>query len=239
MRRVLPGRRTVRLARHKLLDAVCGEYLLGTLRGGARRRFQRALAQERAVARRLMYWEQWADVTYSEKFAVRPSAGAWKRIRRDLALHRYAPPWYSRIGVWRTWAAVASVAAALLLALGLPELNRPAPSRYVTLAVMQGPSPDARVTVQLSADGRSLHLRAARPTLASPSQSFELWLIPPGQAPQALAVLGTLDSTVELPQPLGPLSRGAKFAVSVEPAGGSPTAGPTGAIIAIGEVPAT
>ena len=44
----------MRLARSPQLDALCGEYLLGTLRGAARRRFERALREEEyAVLREL------------------------------------------------------------------------------------------------------------------------------------------------------------------------------------------
>jgi anti-sigma-K factor RskA len=43
----------MKLARDPNLDALCGEYLLGTLRGAARRRFERALREEPLVAARL------------------------------------------------------------------------------------------------------------------------------------------------------------------------------------------
>jgi anti-sigma-K factor RskA len=83
-----------------------------------------------------------------------------------------------------------------------------------------------------------LQLRASRPVLAGPAQSYELWLIPAeGGAPLSLAVLGSLDARVPVaPQYVNRLVRGAKLAISVEPAGGSPTGGPTGAIIAAGEI---
>jgi len=226
----------MKLGAHPELDALCGEYLVGTMRGAARRRFERALAQESAVARRLQYWEQVAAVNYSERFFVAPSAAVWKRIQRDLALRRFSPPWYSRIELWRIWAVSASLA--LILMLAWPYLNRPAPVTYLTVAVMQGKAPDAQVTVELSGDRRTLRLRPARPVLASASQSFELWLIPAGgAAPQSLGVLGALDSEIRLSPELGiRLAPGAKLAVSVEPAGGSPTGGPTGPVIVIGDV---
>jgi len=225
----------VKLGAHPKLDALCGEFLIGTLRGAARRRFERALAREPAVSRRLQYWEQLIAVEYSEKFLAKPSAATWQRIKRDLALHRFAAPWYAKVWLWRIWAAAAT--AALVLVLGLPYVNRPAPVGYSTLALMQGKAPEAQVTVELSDDRRALRLLAARPVQAAPSQSFELWLIPPGGAPKSLAVIGTLDSQIELRGALAqPLARGSKLAVSVEPAGGSPTGGPTGPVIVIGDV---
>ena len=90
----------------------------------------------------------------------------------------------------------------------------------------------------LGRDGRTLELRAARPVIAGPAQSYELWLLPAeGGAPLSLAVLGSLDARFAVPQAhAGRLRSGAKFAVSVEPAGGSPTGAPTGPVILIGEI---
>lgn len=226
----------MRLAAHPKLDALCGEYLLGTLRGAARRRFVRALASEPVVASRLQYWEQLFTMKYSEKFAVQPSPANWQRIKRDLGLHRFAPPWHARLWLWRAWAAVATVV--LVVAIAVHYLNIPAPAAYATIAVMEGKAPGAQVTVELSSDGRSLRLRGSRPVQAAASQSFELWLIPPdGTAPQSLAVMGALDAQVRLAAALaGRLVHGAKLAVSVEPPGGSPTGAPTGPVIAIGPV---
>jgi len=223
----------VRLGGLRKLDALCGEYLVGTLRGAARRRFERALAEEPIVARRLQYWQRVFVAKYSEDFAVQPSPAIWRRIRRDLGLRRFAPPWYARVWPWRIWAAAATVALALVVA--LPLLRQPT---YLTVAVLTGEAPQARVTAELSHDRKFLRLLAARPTVASPVQSFELWVIPAGGgAPISLAVMGELDTRIEIgPSQTARLARGAKLAISVEPAGGSPTGAPTGPVILIGDI---
>jgi anti-sigma-K factor RskA len=95
----------------------------------------------------------------------------------------------------------------------------------------------ARVSAQLSADGRQLVLRAQRPVIAGPNQSYELWLIPAGEKPIAVAVLGSLDASFPLPETQrGRLRAGATLAVSTEPAGGSPTGQPTGTVILAGTI---
>jgi anti-sigma-K factor RskA len=48
----------MRIAQHPLLDALCGEYLVGTLRGAARRRFERALKEEPLARSRLENWQR-------------------------------------------------------------------------------------------------------------------------------------------------------------------------------------
>jgi anti-sigma-K factor RskA len=227
----------VKLGDHPKLDALCGEYVVGTLRGAARRRFERALGQEPMAARRLQHWQRSLGAGYSDEAAVQPSAGVWRRIRHDLELKRFEPPWRAQVWLWRLWAVAAT--AALVLVLAFPLLKQTARSpQYSTLAILTGKAPQARVTADLSVDRRSLRLQTERTVLASPAQSFELWLIPAeGGQPLSLAVVGDLDARIELKasQALR-VARGAKLAISVEPAGGSPTGAPTGPVILIGDV---
>jgi len=215
------------------LDALCGEYLLGTLRGAARRRFERAQREEPRTALRLKHWQQVFAPRYSRLIEAQPSLKAWNRLERELGLSRYRAPWHRRLGFWRGWAAAAT--AALLLALGLQMWPGPAP---VQIAELAGKDPASRVTAALHRDGRTLELRAARPLIAGPAQSYELWLLPAeGGAPISLAVLGALDARFQLAASHAQrLRAGGKLAVSVEPAGGSPTGAPTGPVILVGEL---
>jgi len=225
----------VRLADNARLDALCGEYLLGTLRGAARRRFERALREEPLVGLRLDHWQRTFTPRYAKMIEAQPSAKTWRRLERGLGLARYRAPWHARTGFWRGWAFAAT--AALAAAIGLQVL-RPAVEPSATIATLSGKAESPQVTALLSRDGRTLELRAARPVVAGPTQSYELWLLPRGGgAPISLAVLGNLDSRFALaPAMVGRLSAGAKLAVSVEPAGGSPTGAPTGPVILVGDI---
>ena len=124
---------------------------------------------------------------------------------------------------------------AIVLPALLPLLPGPQP---VEIASLQ--SEDRRILLHadLSADRRVLQLRSARPVIAGPGQSYELWLLPADSgAPISLAVLGALDAQVAVPARYAEgLRAGAKLAVSVEPAGGSPTGAPTGPVILVGDV---
>lgn len=227
----------MRIDRHPLLDALCGEYLLGTLRGAARRRFERALQQEPQVASRLVYWQRVFVPRYAQMTEIQPSPGGWERLERELDLGRYRAPWHRRAAFWRGWAVAATAALAVVVVLQvLPPLSRT--PDLVPLVELSGKADVARVTALLSPDGRTLELRAARAVVAGPDQSYELWLLPAeGTAPVSLAVLGSLDARFALPHAqVGSLRGGAKLAVSVEPAGGSPTGLPTGPVILIGAI---
>lgn len=226
----------MKLAARPELDLLCGEYLVGTLRGPARRRFERSLVEEPLVASRLHHWEQTMAFEYPQQFASRPSASTWRRIRQSLALKRLAPPWYQRVAVWRTLAMASSLA--LLLVVVLPLWRGGQRDDFHALAVMQGKTPDAAVDVALSADGARVRLSAVRPALSGPEHSFELWLIVDARSvPLPVAVLGSLDGELRLPASLaGRIRPGTQLAVSVEPPGGSQQAGPSGPVIAIGTV---
>lgn len=227
----------MRLERSPLLDALCGEYILGTLRGAARRRFERALREEPRVALRLRHWERTFALRYSSMLEMQPSSQSWKRLERELGLARYRTPWHRRLALWRglAIAATAALAVGIGLRLFLPLPYEPA---LLTIARLEGKAEVATVTAMLTADRRTLELRAARPVLAGPAQSYELWIIPAeGGPPLSVAVLGSLDSRFAVPLPhVARLRAGAKLAVSVEPAGGSPTGAPTGPVILLGEI---
>ena len=226
----------MRLARHPQLDALCGEYLLGTLRGHARARFERALREEPLVAQRVELLVRTYVPKASEDQAVAPRADGWQRLQRELNLAAFTQPWYRRafalVAPWQ-WATAA--AAAVMLGIALTFL-RPT-EEFTAVARLVGDSAPV-VTVAVSSERRTLQLRAAQPTAAPVGRSYEVWLLPAeGGAPVSLGVLTALDARVTLPAAQAPrLRAGAKLAVSVEPAGGSPTGAPTGPVILVGEI---
>ena len=230
----------MRLSRSTHLDALVGAYLVGTLRGGARRRFERALRDEPWVASRLAYFQRVFALRYAKDMAVKPSAQVWSRLHHTLDLSRFHLPWWRRASFLRGWAAAAT--AALVVALGIRALDPAAPPepRFSQVAVLAttGKGQAATVNAQLSADGRSLRLVADRPVEAGPAQSYELWLLPPGGGkPESMAVLGRLDARFALaPGHIGRVTVGSQLAISVEPAGGSPSGAPTGPVILVGAI---
>jgi len=224
----------MRLAGHPALDALCGEYLLGTLRGAARRRFEASLRAEPRVAQRLEYWQSVFAPRYTDLIEVRPSVLVWRRLERTLGLARYRAPWFRRYGFWRGWAVVATAVVVAMVGVQLAQ-REPEVVEIAQLASKDGGT--AVVTAHLSRDRRTLVLHASRPVVAGPAQSYELWLLPAGGGTISLAVLGSLDARFVIPQDRAEgLRGGAKLAISVEPAGGSPKPAPTGPVILVGAI---
>jgi anti-sigma-K factor RskA len=223
----------MRLNDHAALDALCGEYVVGTLRGPARRRFERALRDEPRVALRLRRWQAMVPA-YSDKVQVQPSREVWNRLEKDLELARYGRPWHRREGFWMAWAAAASV----LLIIAFVMQITPRERALVQIAELTGTDSSLRVSARRSADGRTLALRATRSMVAPANASYELWLVPAeGGDPVSLGVLGALDAELPLAEAhRARLKGGDTLAVSSEPAGGSPTGKPTGAVILQGRI---
>jgi anti-sigma-K factor RskA len=98
----------MRLAPRPVLDALRGEYVVGTLRGAARRRFERALREEPLVRGRLEYWQSVVAPRYTKMMEAQPTAAVWNRLERELGLARYRTPWHKRAGFWRGWAVAAT-----------------------------------------------------------------------------------------------------------------------------------
>ncbi|MDX1556764.1 MAG: anti-sigma factor, partial [Xanthomonadales bacterium] len=69
-------------------------------------------------------------------------------------------------------------------------------------------------------------------------QAYELWLLPPGEAPLSVGLLNDEQATeLTLDEQLNQLIQpGLGMAVSVEPPGGSPTGAPTGPVVFTGSI---
>jgi anti-sigma-K factor RskA len=247
----------MKLAKHKALDALIGEYLSGSLRGAARKRFERALREEVYVAQRMDYWVTRAQLRPSTAGAIKPSPAVWAAILRDLNLEprasivnasRESSKQLSWLARWTRWFSVPRLAlaalATLLLAITVqffaPEIFAP---RYETIAQLTGDAntQPASIIALRSTDGKRLSVKSDRAIPASPQQSFELWLLPKdGSAPISIAVLDGFDlreRALTLPATVsGRVVTGAKLAISVEPRGGSTTGAPTGPVILVGAV---
>src|SRR5262249_12336755 len=151
VRRDLHGRRAMKLAAHRAFDALCGEYLLGTLRGRARQRFERALREEPRAASRLAHWQTLAP-RYSRMIESQPSAQVWQKLERTLGLARSRTPWFQRARFWMGWAAAATAALVIVLGVQLSTREEPVGPQIAQLA-----GKESNVSAHLS--GRTLVLR--------------------------------------------------------------------------------
>lgn len=139
--------------------------------------------------------------------------------------------WVGSLSFWRG-SAQFTFAAALALAIGLGLALQPAPPPTHTAVFADGQGRPVWILEARLPEGR-LALRALAAAQPPPERAYELWMLPAGGAPVSLGLLPT-SGTAELT--LSPelglrLQTAAGLAVSVEPAGGSPTGQPTGPVV--------
>lgn len=230
--------RTDRLAR---LDALAAAYALGTLNALPRQRLARAARHDRVVASALRDWE-WRLAALADSVPdIAPPPRVWDAIARRLGFTAASSeaagvPGWASLSLWR---GLAFAGFALAFALGLtvlaPKSERPFESVVVVLA-----GPDAKPALVATAErgSRFLTVKAVTAMDLPRDRSLELWMLPDGKAPVSMGLVPASGiDRVALRAPVGvALQNIPTLAVSVEPAGGSPTGAPTGPVIYTGRV---
>jgi len=206
------------------LDLLAAEYVLGTLVGGARRSFERRQARDPFVGRRVRTWEDRFALLALRLAPVAPSPAVWEAVARRTA---GAP----RASAWRAWAA--ALASVAVLGFGWvvwQELRPREPQATATLATETGA---ALWSVAFAADGETLEVEAVGRVEYPDARARELWALPEGAAPVSLGLMPASGrARLELDdRQRAALALAANVAVSDEPAGGSPTGAPTGAVL--------
>lgn len=228
-----------------LLDRLSAEYVLGTLHGGARRRFERQLQADPTLQRRVLQWQQ---RLLPLDAGVAPAAAGdalWARIERRAfgAAPAVAAP--ARTTPW--WQRLFAPLPAGALALGL-LLGAVGPTLWPLLggtAATDTQLPESYVGVLATADGRpGLIVSSLRRGQVVDVKRLAAVPVPPGQ----VLMLWSLDAQ-GVAQAIGPLPQGAfvsvplaqpaealfqravELAVSLEPAAGALPAAPGSAYV--------
>lgn len=228
----------------QLVQRLASEYVLGTLTGRARRRFETWMRDSYHVRSVVWHWERQLSPLAEATSGVQPRARVWEQVlertggkaaaQAERAIARAR--WFERLGLWRGLSLVATAAAvvlAVLLARTPTEVVTPQAQQYV--AVVNDPQSQPLWLVRVDVQQGRLAIRSINATAPAPANSYELWILPAGgAAPRSLGLLptGTASVDAELPLELRPLLASAQgLAVSLEPAGGSPTGAPTGPVV--------
>ena len=217
----------------KLVDALAKAYVLGTLRGPARDRFESQLPGNLPLRRAVSVWEERLVPLALSAEPIAPPETTWAAIEQRTGL---AAP-RSSAGFWP---ALAASFAAAAIVFGMLFFTAPTPE----------PSPDYVVVLQDEAqspqwllegfaeDGEAL-LTAVNIGPAPSDRDYELWMLPDdGSAPVSLGLLVEAGSTrLALSAAQQSVLAGTStLAVSLEPTGGSTTGAPTGPVLFTGAV---
>jgi len=216
-------------------DRLAAEYVLGTLRGAARRRFERLLAVHPSLRRAVVAWQERLAPMSDVVEPVVPPPHVWAAIERRLFGQPAAPGLWHRIGLWRLTTSLAT-AAVVVLAVLVSRVPEPKAPLLVVLAsqdVLTTPVKAAFVA-SISGDGAVLVLEPLERPELNAAQALELWAVPAKGVPRSLGLVRAAGSTTVRRNAL--LDDTAALAVSLEPPRGSPTGQPTGPIVSVGKI---
>lgn len=227
----------------ELADRLAAGYVLGTLRGPARRRLEGLLPAHPTLRRAVTQWQDRLAPLSTSVPPVAPPDRVWQRIESRLFAPAGAaqaapqPRWWQRLAPWRALSGLATAAA---VAMFVVASQVPPPQAPIVVVLAANPAAaqalNASFVASVSGDGRALVLRPINDLTLDASRALELWALPAQGAPRSLGLVRAAGATTLLRAQL--LRDTAAFAVSVEPAGGSPTGTPTGPIVSVGRLPA-
>jgi anti-sigma-K factor RskA len=204
-------------------STLAAEYVLGVLSLSDRAVVEARIKRDAAFAAEVTAWEA-HFAAMNDGFADAPAPDLLPQIEARLFPVAAAP---ARSG-WFGWLVGAVTAAALVLAvtLALPWLN---PQGQMTANLT---AEGSELVYQIAYAGDQLTVTRTGGAPAPDGQVHELWLIAGDAAPVSLGLIGGDATTLTMPAP----AAGVILAVSLEPAGGSPTGQPTGPVLVTGTV---
>ncbi len=235
-------------ANARLLALLSAAHALGTLRGGARRRFEALAREQPAVRASALLWRERLTGFVELAPAVNPPAAVWTRIRNlvdaDLQETRLAqqkaapkPPvrttgWWGSLAIWRGASAAGLAATVLAGVIGLQFWHQAREAQQVKyVAVLNDDRSAASMLVTFDAKHRQLTLQRVGDFSVAADRSLQLWALPPGRTPQSLGVVDS-PAGMRLAASAQMLQQAPALAVSLEPKGGvSGDRGPTGPVL--------
>jgi len=204
-------------------DALAAEYVLGVLSLVERTAAEARARRDADFAARISTWENRLS-GLNDEFADVPAPDLLPRIEARLFPVAAKPR-----RAWAGWLIGAATAAALVIGAVYLTQTGPAPTLGGQLAAETG---DLRFEAQYA--GTTLTLTRISGSAAEAGRVHQLWLIAGEAAPVSLGLIEGDALSVTLPQ----VAEGIVLAVSLEPAGGSPTGAPTGPVLVTGSLTA-
>jgi len=215
----------------RLQNLLAGEYVLGLLRGPARRRFERLAMGSRTLSAEVTAWEgRFAQWALRLKPIEPPGYVEWRLMGRVRAESR---PRGERLRntFWRSWAVAATVVLAVIIV--TEKSTPPAQQKAAEFALMADAKGNPLWLISVHPEANRVDMKAVTPNPVPAGKSYELWMIPDGGKPVPMGLMNETGQASEtISADLVKRLAGAKaLAISLEPQGGSPTGQPTGPVL--------
>jgi anti-sigma-K factor RskA len=220
----------------RLREKLASEYALGTLRGGARRRFEAWMREDTVVRRSVAEWQDKLYPMAEFAPAVQPSPQVWNAIEQQLNLRPSRRAFWLNLredlSFWRGLGLVSTTVALILVSVLLTRLPEPGAPVTSYVATLTNEQSQPVVVITGDAKRRQLTVKVVAKQDIAPDKSLELWAVPKQGAPRSLGLVAA-NSSVTLPLPENATPETVPvLAISLEPKGGSPNPNaPSGPVI--------
>ena len=248
----------------ELIERLAGEYVLGTLHGGARRRFAAWLVHDAALRRTVAEWEGRLLPMAAAIMDARPADRVWQRIATRIAPSVRSArddgntgSFWNSLAFWRSCSLGATgVAAGLMLFIGVrpPQvvereriveriIERPMrvsdganPWQPSYIATLKDKDGKTMLMIYVGRNSDELWVKYEGDNMPKDA-SLELWGLDVNGQPKSLGLItASGKNMLKLPE-MAEKSVNAfkKLAVSMEPMGGSKMGVPTGPVMYSGD----
>ena len=249
------------VAHPELVERLAQAYALGTLRAGARRRFESLAREHPSLRAAALTWQSHLASLNELQSQTSPSPVVWQRIdnlvqgeqtahamqaARSLAAQTplaASNGWWHRLSWWRGAALAGALATLVVSVTGLnvreqmgSEISQLQARLLATpqieyVAVLADDKAAASMLVTFDPKNNRLTLQRVGSYQEAGDRSLQLWALPPTGGPKSLGVLGG-DRLLRLTAAQSDVREVPALAISLEPKGGVPSAGgPTGPVL--------
>jgi anti-sigma-K factor RskA len=216
----------------QLLDELAAQYVVGTLRGPARTRFERLCRQIPQATQALHRWEDRLVNLAKDIEPVKPPAIVWQKIQARLGHTREEEPRGFMANFLSWWRRPELVLASIaVVALSLSLVSYVTRQDVSTIGIFADTTNQTSELwrVEATKDREELVVTRATTQALDPTKDYELWALPDsGAAPVSLGLMpksGKRSLSLSDKQRLA-LAGASKIAISLESLGGSTTGAP-------------
>lgn len=215
----------------RLQDLLAGEYVLGLLADAARCRFERLTMDSPGLRASLNFWEERFAAWSLTLSPVEPPKHLWWRLMGQIRRERAPRREVFGNAFWRAWAVAATLVIAVIV---VTERFAPPPEvKPAAVALVSDAKGQPLWLISVHPEVRRIDMKVIRPNPPPPGKSYELWMLPGSGNPVPMGLMNSegLASETVTPELLAKLAQARGLAISIEPAGGSPTGLPTGPVV--------
>ncbi len=216
----------------RVQEPLVAEYVLGTMQGDERIRFEQRLVSDMGLQAEVTAWEERLTPMLDVLDSVQPPPGVWQQIQDRIEPQEEKRGLWNSLGFWRN---LGMVAATLVLGLGLTMFGmRQDTGMEQVMMIASNNSAQVEWVVGASDNSDMLQVKAVAPPRLPKGMVCQLWM---ETADGTLVAVGVMPHTgIRTMKTPASLNQRSRFKVSVEPEANLPMQKPTGEFVFEGKL---